>query len=99
VALLLLASVTMLAAVPFGIRCELDTHIPDILCYCSSLTRDSRYLGIRGGSTLDGMDRARKLRDFPGRLGVVGPDEAGISRLVVADPEIVREPARGTMYA
>jgi len=64
--------VVMLSAALFSIWCAFHTNVPDILGCCSSLTRDSRYFHFaRGGSTLDGLERARILRNVEVRLGEV----------------------------
>lgn len=47
----------------------LHTSVPDILGYVSSLTRDNPYVEIpRGGSTLQGTERARLIRDLKVQL-------------------------------
>ncbi|ETN39780.1 uncharacterized protein HMPREF1541_06006 [Cyphellophora europaea CBS 101466] len=64
----------MLAAALLTIWCAFHTNIPDVLSYCSSLTRDSRYFEYMpgGGSTMDGLQRARLMRDVEIKLGDVG---------------------------
>ncbi|OBR10855.1 hypothetical protein CH63R_06547 [Colletotrichum higginsianum IMI 349063] len=37
---------------------------PDILGFASSLTRDNRFVPVLGGSSLDGAERARSLKDL-----------------------------------
>ncbi|OAP61624.1 hypothetical protein AYL99_03827 [Fonsecaea erecta] len=54
------------------IWCAYHTTIPDVLSFCSSLTRDSTYFDFaKGGSALDGIVRARMLRDVEVKLGEV----------------------------
>ncbi|KIW79931.1 hypothetical protein Z517_06546 [Fonsecaea pedrosoi CBS 271.37] len=54
------------------IWCAYHTTIPDVLSYCSSLTRDSPYFDFaKGGSALDGIVRARMMRDVDVKLGEV----------------------------
>jgi hypothetical protein len=67
------AITVMLAAALLTIWCAFHTTIPDVLSYCSSLTRDSRYFdGIAGGgSTMDGLQRAKALQNVKIRLGEV----------------------------
>ncbi|EXJ91843.1 hypothetical protein A1O3_00393 [Capronia epimyces CBS 606.96] len=69
----------MQIAALFSIWCVAHTTIPDVLGYCSSLTRDSQFFGfVKGGSALDGIVRARKLRDIKVRMGeVVGEADDG----------------------
>jgi hypothetical protein len=62
----------MLIAALFSIWCAFNTTIPDVLSYCSSLTRDSKYFDFaKGGSTLDGVVRAKMLRNVEVKLGEV----------------------------
>ncbi|KAK5463108.1 hypothetical protein LTS15_002821 [Exophiala xenobiotica] len=62
----------MLIAALFSIWCAFNTTIPDVLSYCSSLTRDSKYFDFaKGGSTLDGVVRAKMLRNIEVKLGEV----------------------------
>lgn len=62
----------MFVAALVSIYCAFNTTIPDILSYCSSLTRDSRFFAsAKGGSTLDGLVRAKILQDVEVRLGEV----------------------------
>ena len=67
-------SVMLLAAL-CSIWFAYHTTIPDVLSYCSSLTRDSKFFNFaQGGSTLDGAVRAQKLRDIEVKLGEVVDD-------------------------
>jgi hypothetical protein len=62
----------MLLAACCTIWCAFHTTIPDVLSYCSSLTRDSKFFEFaKGGSTLDGVVRAKMLQDVEVRLGEV----------------------------
>lgn len=67
------AIAVMFAAALLTIWCAFHTSIPDVLSYCSSLTRDSRYFDYipAGGSTLDGLRRSKAMRDVEIRLGEV----------------------------
>lgn len=70
-------SVMLLAAI-FSIWCAFHTTIPDVLSYCSSLTRDSKFFDFaKGGSTLDGVVRAKRLRDVEVKLGEVIQQQRG----------------------
>ncbi|EXJ76599.1 uncharacterized protein A1O5_01107 [Cladophialophora psammophila CBS 110553] len=62
----------MLIAAFCSIWCAYNTAIPDVLSFCSSLTRDSTYFDFaKGGSALDGIVRARMLRNVEVKLGEV----------------------------
>lgn len=62
----------MFTAALLSIYCAFNTTIPDILSYCSTLTRDSRFFNsATGGSTLDGLVRAKILKDVEVRFGEV----------------------------
>ncbi|KIW90598.1 uncharacterized protein Z519_08381 [Cladophialophora bantiana CBS 173.52] len=62
----------MLVAAFCSIWCAYNTTIPDVLSFCSSLTRDSTYFDFaKGGSALDGIVRARMLRNVEVKLGEV----------------------------
>ena len=101
-AVLILASSVMLVASVLAIWWELQTCIPDILGYCSSLTRDAPYLNLKGGSTLDGMERTRLLKDYQITLGVIDGDKdhhGGVGHIAVVPAEWPKKPARGKLYA
>lgn len=67
----------MFTAALISIYCSFNTTIPDILSYCSTLTRDSRFFhSSKGGSTLDGLVRAKIMRDVEVRLGEVADQSA-----------------------
>lgn len=63
----------MFAAALLTIWCAFHTNIPDVLSYCSSLTRDSRYFNfVPGtGSTIDGLQRAKAMQNVEIKLGEV----------------------------
>ncbi|KIW12110.1 hypothetical protein PV08_09384 [Exophiala spinifera] len=66
------STAVMLVAALVGIYCAFDTTVPDVLGYCSTLTRDSRHFAFaRGGSTLDGAARTRLLGDLRLKMGEV----------------------------
>ncbi|KIW29867.1 uncharacterized protein PV07_05653 [Cladophialophora immunda] len=55
-----------------SIWCAYHTTIPDVLSFCSSLTRDSAYFDFaKGGSALDGIVRARMMRNVEVKFGEV----------------------------
>lgn len=80
--------VSSLAMVVFTIghvalQCKIKS--PDILNSVSSLTRDSRYVVVPdGGSSLDGIDRIRLLKNEHVRIGDVQAD-SGIGRIAFSN--------------
>ena len=68
----LVSYLTMFVAAVLSAVLRYVTLVPDILGYASSLTRDGVYVALpRGGSTLDGLERARLLRNRLVRFGDV----------------------------
>ena len=61
------------------------TICPDILGHCSTMTKDNSHIKLpAGGSTLDGMDRARLL-NLKVRIGRVGNNgDSVVGRISVA---------------
>ena len=87
------ASSIMLTAALLATYWELQTRIPDILGYCSSLTRDAPYVDLQGGNTLDGMERSRMLKDYRIMLGVVdGSTDDGVGHIAVAPGGVAKRP-------
>lgn len=77
----MISSLAMFIAAVLSAVLQYVTLIPDILGYASSLTRDGVYVALpRGGSALDGLERARLLRDRPVRFGDVRGGGAGDDR-------------------
>ena len=98
-AVLLLASSAMLAASLLAARWDFQTRIPDILGYCSTLTRDAPYLNLKGGNTLDGMERTRMLRHYRITLGVVdAATDEGVGHIAVAPVGKAKKPIKGKLY-
>ncbi|KAM0426222.1 hypothetical protein ACHAPT_008572 [Fusarium lateritium] len=73
---ILLATTTLLQLLAFlGLILQFFIRGPDVLGFASSLTRDNPYVPLApGGSSLDGPDRARKLRDLRLQLADVRPE-------------------------
>ncbi|KAJ9629173.1 hypothetical protein H2204_008962 [Knufia peltigerae] len=60
----------MVLAALVGIACVINTTVPDVLGYSSTLTRDSRFFDFaRGGSTLDGITRTKLLSHVRLKMG------------------------------
>lgn len=98
-AVLILASSTMLTASLLATWWQIQTRIPDVLGYCSSLTRDAPYLRLQGGNTLDGMERTRMLKDYRVMLGVVeGSTDDGVGHIAVAPAGRAKRPVKGKLY-
>ncbi|KAI9714948.1 MAG: hypothetical protein M1812_006261 [Candelaria pacifica] len=75
-AVLMLASLLLFFAGLAGLVLGLVCDAPEIFTFASSLTRDNPHISLPpGGSTLDGPDRARLLKDLVIRLGDVRPEE------------------------
>lgn len=73
---ILLATTTILQLLAFlGLILQFFIHAPDVLGFASSFTRDNPYVPLAsGGSSLDGPDRARKLRDLRLQIADVRPE-------------------------
>jgi hypothetical protein len=73
---ILLATTTLLQLLALlGLVLQFFIRGPDVLGFASSLTRDNPYVPLApGGSSLDGPDRARKLRDLRLQLADVRPE-------------------------
>ena len=82
-----ICTLAMLISAIVGVILINATLNPDILGYCSTMTRDSPYIRLPpGGSTLGGAARARLLRSLEVRLGDVGTEEgAGHIALATVD--------------
>ncbi|KAL4892103.1 hypothetical protein BDV59DRAFT_180853 [Aspergillus ambiguus] len=95
----LLSTLTMLVAA-IGCCILIDrTNIPDILGAVSSMTRDtSREPFPPGGSTLDGIDRARLLKDMSVRLGEVQDSGSTAGYLAFTGSEMAARARRGGLY-
>jgi hypothetical protein len=74
----ILAITTMLLAVILTAVIRQKTLARDYLPYVSSLVRESQFVTMpRGGVRMDGMTRAKEMRDLKVRLGDVGDVGAG----------------------
>lgn len=89
--ILLVSAIALLACVLAGLVLKyFSTSAPDVVGYVSSLTRDNPYVASivpAGGSTLDGFDRARLLKNVRIKLADArGMDPAsGYVAVVPAD--------------
>jgi hypothetical protein len=94
------ANIVMLITASVGAILHWHSTGPDILGYVSSMTRDSPYVRLPpGGSTLDGMERARLLKGVEVQLRDV-QEKQETGRLAFASPERELVPlAKGRIYS
>ena len=99
-AVLILASLVMLTASGLAAWFEFHTRIPDVLGFCSTITRDAPFLKVTGGNTLDGLERTKMLMDLRLTLGVVNGaiNEEGVEHIAVAPAGEAKRPVRGKLY-
>ena len=75
--ILLVASIVLFICAIYGAIIKYQTVAPDVLGHVSSLTRDNPYVPLPGGGTaLDGLERARLLKNMKVRLQDVTPGDA-----------------------
>ncbi|TVY65524.1 hypothetical protein LSUE1_G008057 [Lachnellula suecica] len=76
-----ISTLVMLAASIVGVIYSRRTIVPDYLGYVSSLAKESPYIRMPDvGVNMDGMDKARLVKDVKVRLGDVSPIEEGRGR-------------------
>lgn len=72
----------LLAAAIYSFWLRKHTLAPDIFGFVSSLTRDNPHFPVPpGGSTLDGLDRTRALRNMQVRIGEISDTHGGVGRV------------------
>jgi len=82
------ATSAMLFSACGGVYFSRNTVVPDYLGYVSSLAKESPYVRMpNGGANLDGMDRARLMKDLRVRLGNVDEGRGQVGRLAFARME------------
>jgi len=82
------ATCAMLFSACGGVYFSRNTVVPDYLGYVSSLAKESPYVRMpNGGANLDGMDRARLMKDLRVRLGNVDEGRGQVGRLAFARME------------
>jgi hypothetical protein len=92
----------LLVAASVGVWLRTHTLAPDIFGYVSSLTRDNPMIDLpAGGSTLNGIDRARMLKGVKVKIADVGGND-GLGRVGLAmknsSQENVAELKKGKQY-
>ena len=76
-AILFVASSVLLLCGLCGAVVKHMTHGPNILGYVSTMTRDNPYIDLpSGGCTLDGLERARLLKDLKVKMQDVASEDA-----------------------
>ncbi len=92
---LLLASAALFVAGAASLALQLhSTLAPDMLRYVASMTYTNRHFRTpAGGSALDGMARARLLRDVPVHIGIVASgdrsDVGEVAFVATTDVEVI----------
>jgi len=88
-ALMMICSLILQICAIAGLVLKHRLRGPDILGFVSSMTRDNQYTPLHpGGSTLDGLERARLLRNVPVRLEDVNwSEDIGRIALTFTDGE------------
>ena len=98
----LVSTLVMLSASIVGIIYSRRTIVPDYLGYVSSLAKESPYIRMPDvGVNMDGMDKARLVKDVKVRLGDVANVEDGkgqIGRLAFARMEETVGVRKGKLY-
>jgi hypothetical protein len=98
-ALLFASSGVLLLVGLAGIVVRWRTLVPDAFGYVASMTYHNAYLPLpeRGG-VLDGMRRARILRDLPVSISDVGGDNPEVGRIAFTSLKDVRRLEKGRKY-
>jgi hypothetical protein len=101
----LVATMVMLVASIVGVVYSRKTIVPDYLGYVSSLAKESQYIRMPDvGVNMDGIDKARLVKDVRVRLGDVseqamaGDGKGLIGRLAFARAEDCRGVKKGQLY-
>ena len=100
-AILIIASTLLLVCGMCGAIVKYRARGPRILGYVSTMTRDNPYIDLPpGGCTLDGLDRARLLKDMEVKMqDVAAEDEVGHIALGLAQPHHKRDLILDRLYA
>lgn len=98
----LISTLVMLISSIVGVIYSRRTIVPDYLGYVSSLAKESPYIRMPDvGVNMDGMDKARLVKDVKVRLGDVADVEMGrgqIGRLAFARMEETVGVRKGKLY-
>lgn len=98
----LISNLVMFLAAVVGTYFSRKTIIPDYLGFVSSLAKESPFIKLPDvGINMDGMDKAKLVKDMKVRLGDVSEFEGGdtrIGRLAFARMEETKKVQRGKLY-
>jgi hypothetical protein len=100
-AVFLVSTLVMFLSAILGVVFSRRTNIPDYLGYVSSLARESPYIRMPDvGVIMDGMDKARMVKEVKVRLGDVSDPQSGssVGRLAFARMEETTVVKRGRLY-
>jgi hypothetical protein len=86
--ILIISSIILLCVGVTGMWFKVKATGPEIFGKVSSLTRDNPYMRIpEGGSTLDGFERAKLLKDVIVKLGDVQSEDVVVGHIAFASVE------------
>lgn len=93
----------MLLAAITGVYFSRKTIVPDYLGFVSSLAKESPFIRMPDvGINMDGMDKAKLVKDMKVRLGDISEFEGGnntqVGRLAFARMEETTKVKRGKLY-
>lgn len=98
----LFANFVMLLAAIIGVYYSRKTIVPDYLGFVSSLAKESAFIRMPDvGVNMDGMDKARLVKEMKVRLGDVSEFEGGksqVGRLAFARMEETSPVKKGKLY-
>ncbi|KAH9220610.1 hypothetical protein DL95DRAFT_519913 [Leptodontidium sp. 2 PMI_412] len=98
----LVSNLVMLLAAVVGVYYSRKTIVPDYLGFVSSLAKESPFIRMPdAGVNMDGMDKARMVKEMKVRLGDVSDVENGksqIGRLAFARMEETSPVKKGRLY-
>jgi hypothetical protein len=98
----LISNLAMFLAAITGAYFSRKTIIPDYLGFVSSLAKESPFIKLPDvGINMDGMDKAKLVKDMKVRLGDVSAFEGGdtgVGRLAFARMEETKKVERGRLY-
>lgn len=99
----LISDLVMLVAAITGVYFSRKTIVPDYLGFVSSLAKESPFIRMPDvGINMDGMDKAKLVKDMKVRLGDISEFEGGsntqVGRLAFARMEETTKVKRGKLY-
>ena len=95
----LFCTTVMQVAAIFGVIYSRRTIVPDYLGYVSSLAKESPYIRMPDvGVNMDGMDKARMVKEVKVRLGDVADEKGTVGRLAFARLNETVKVEKGKLY-